>query len=277
MLGIVIGIGSVIALVAIGKGAKARSSRASNRSARTSHRHAGSAAELRLRRVGRPRHGADPDRRRMPTPSPPGVERRRRRARSHRPRAGHGQRHQYQHEPSSAPFRPMPAVRNVTVAEGSFITDDQISPSLTKSPSSARPSRPTSSPRGTDPVGQTIRIKEPTSPIIGVTVAKGGSGFSNQTTRSTFPLHGPALSHRQPVSDRDRHRGGKPGRHDPGAERRHHPSASAPQHHRSDPGRFQHSEPGRHRLRPPRASPAPSPCFSPRWPASRSSSAASAS
>jgi len=80
-----------------------------------------------------------------------------------------------------------PAVRDVAVAEGSFITDQQNT-SLSKvaviGPTVASDLFAT----GTDPVGQTINIKNLQFKIIGVTVAKGGSGFNNQDDMIYVPL-----------------------------------------------------------------------------------------
>ena len=72
-----------------------------------------------------------------------------------------------------------PAIRNLQIAEGSFISDQQ-NQSLAKV-AVVGPTVQTDL-FGTDSsaVGQTIRIKGLEFKIIGVTVAKGGSGFSNQ-------------------------------------------------------------------------------------------------
>ena len=69
-------------------------------------------------------------------------------------------------------------VRNVAVNDGSFLSDSDIA-----SASKIAVIGPTTAtdlfPDGSEPVGQTIRIKGTDFKIIGVTVAKGGSGFTN--------------------------------------------------------------------------------------------------
>ncbi|MBU6321601.1 MAG: ABC transporter permease [Patescibacteria group bacterium] len=77
-----------------------------------------------------------------------------------------------------------PAIRNVEIDQGSFITDTQVA-----SRAKVAVLGPTTATDlfgdGTDPVdpasviGQTIRIKGVEFTVIGMTVAKGGSGFSN--------------------------------------------------------------------------------------------------
>ena len=80
-----------------------------------------------------------------------------------------------------------PSVRVISIAEGAFITDAQNS-SLAKvavlGPTTANDLFAT----GTDPVGQTINIKNLQFKVIGVTVAKGGSGFNNQDDMVYIPL-----------------------------------------------------------------------------------------
>jgi len=80
-----------------------------------------------------------------------------------------------------------PAVRNVQVADGSFVTD-QESMSLAKvavlGPTAVSDLIAT----GTEPVGQTIRIKGLLFKVIGVTATKGGSGFSNQDDMIYVPV-----------------------------------------------------------------------------------------
>ncbi|MDE2188399.1 MAG: ABC transporter permease [Patescibacteria group bacterium] len=80
-----------------------------------------------------------------------------------------------------------PQVRDVQIAEGSFITDTQ-NQSLAKvavlGPTTVSDLFAT----GTDPVGQTISIKGLLFTVIGVTVAKGGSGFNNQDDMIFVPL-----------------------------------------------------------------------------------------
>ena len=80
-----------------------------------------------------------------------------------------------------------PAIRNVQVSDGTFVTDAE-SASLSKvavlGPTAVSDLVAT----GTEPVGQTIRISGQQFKIIGVTVAKGGSGFSNQDDMIYIPL-----------------------------------------------------------------------------------------
>lgn len=70
------------------------------------------------------------------------------------------------------------AVRNITVASGDFLTESHVS-----SGSRVAVIGPTTAsdlfPENPDPVGQTIRIKGAEYKIIGVTASKGGTGFSN--------------------------------------------------------------------------------------------------
>ncbi len=83
-----------------------------------------------------------------------------------------------------------PAIRNVQIDQGEFITDtqnDSISKVAVIGPtvvtdlfgSTAIPS---------DAIGQTIRIKGMEFKVIGVAVAKGGSGFNNQDDMIYIPV-----------------------------------------------------------------------------------------
>src|SRR3989339_625316 len=80
-----------------------------------------------------------------------------------------------------------PEVRNVQVAEGSFITDQQQA-----SVAKVAVLGPTTSTdlfgEGVSPVGQTIRINGSQFTVVGVTVAKGGSSFSSQDDMIFIPL-----------------------------------------------------------------------------------------
>ncbi len=80
-----------------------------------------------------------------------------------------------------------PQVRNVQVDEGSFISDEQ-NQSLAKvavlGPTTVSDLFAT----GTEAVGQTIRIKGMEFKVIGTTVSKGGSGFSNQDDIIYIPV-----------------------------------------------------------------------------------------
>jgi putative ABC transport system permease protein len=79
------------------------------------------------------------------------------------------------------------SVRNVQIADGSFVTD-QESASLAKvavlGPTAVSDLIAT----GTEPVGQTIRIKGLQFTVIGVTVAKGGTGFGSQDDMIYIPV-----------------------------------------------------------------------------------------
>jgi putative ABC transport system permease protein len=78
-------------------------------------------------------------------------------------------------------------VRNIAMESGIFITDQAIK-------SSAKVAVLGSSARddlfgaGTDPVGQIIRIKNVDFDVVGVTVAKGGSGFTNPDDSIYIPI-----------------------------------------------------------------------------------------
>ena len=80
-----------------------------------------------------------------------------------------------------------PAIRNVAIAEGSFISDEQ-STSLAKVAVIGPTTAQDLFPDGSDPVGQKIRIKNLEFTIIGETVAKGGSGFNNPDDIIYIPL-----------------------------------------------------------------------------------------
>ncbi len=80
-----------------------------------------------------------------------------------------------------------PGVRNVEVDQGSFFTDAQqrssekvaiIGPSVRDDLFGA----------GNEPVGQVIRIKGSQFKVIGMTKAKGGSGFNNQDDQIFIPI-----------------------------------------------------------------------------------------
>ncbi len=78
-------------------------------------------------------------------------------------------------------------VRNVAVDNGSFITD-QDNASMSKvavlGPTTVADLFAT----GTDPIGQTIRINSIDFKIVGVTTSKGGTGFGNQDDRIFVPI-----------------------------------------------------------------------------------------
>jgi putative ABC transport system permease protein len=80
-----------------------------------------------------------------------------------------------------------PDVRNVKVAAGAFIGDAHM-----RSGSKVAVLGPTARDdlfgEGSDPVGETVRINRMEFKVIGVTEAKGGSGFSNQDDMVFIPI-----------------------------------------------------------------------------------------
>jgi putative ABC transport system permease protein len=80
-----------------------------------------------------------------------------------------------------------PAIRNLQVSDGSFVTDAE-SASLSKVAVLGPTAVDDLIATGTEPVGQTIRINSQQFKVIGVTVAKGGSGPGNQDDTIYIPL-----------------------------------------------------------------------------------------
>ena len=79
------------------------------------------------------------------------------------------------------------SVSNITMSEGSFISDlDQQN--MTKNAVLGPQVAATLFPDGTDPVGQPIRINNIAFRVIGVTVSKGGTGFANRDDTIYIPL-----------------------------------------------------------------------------------------
>ena len=79
------------------------------------------------------------------------------------------------------------SVRNVAVSDGNFITDQDVTSSTKVAvigPTVASDLFGSS----TEPVGQTIRINSIEFTVIGVTVAKGGSGFTSQDDMIFVPV-----------------------------------------------------------------------------------------
>jgi putative ABC transport system permease protein len=77
-------------------------------------------------------------------------------------------------------------VRNVAIDQGTFITEQQI-----RSDSKVAVIGPTVRDdlfASTSPIGKTIRIKQIEFKIIGITKAKGGSGFTNQDDMIFVPI-----------------------------------------------------------------------------------------
>ncbi|MCX6753109.1 MAG: ABC transporter permease [Candidatus Nomurabacteria bacterium] len=80
-----------------------------------------------------------------------------------------------------------PTVRNTEVDEGSFISDQNVS-SVAKVAVIGPTTRDDLFGVGSEALGQTIRIKQINFKIIGVTKAKGGSGFSNPDDMVYIPI-----------------------------------------------------------------------------------------
>ena len=78
-------------------------------------------------------------------------------------------------------------VRNVTIDSGSFFNDQQMKTSA-KVAVIGPTTRDDLFGTGVDPVGQTIRINKMDFMVIGMTAVKGGSGFSNQDDVVYVPL-----------------------------------------------------------------------------------------
>jgi putative ABC transport system permease protein len=88
-----------------------------------------------------------------------------------------------------------PSIRNVTIGQGSFITDQQsvslnkvavLGPTVVTDLFGTDASQPDGLPA--DVVGQTIRINNIEFTIVGITVAKGGSGFGSQDNMIYIPV-----------------------------------------------------------------------------------------
>jgi len=80
-----------------------------------------------------------------------------------------------------------PGVRNVSIDSGSFITAQDVS-NATKVAVLGPTVRDDLFGEDSNPVGQTIKINSMIFKIIGVTTAKGGSGFTNQDDMIFIPL-----------------------------------------------------------------------------------------
>ena len=80
-----------------------------------------------------------------------------------------------------------PEVRNVQIDTGSFISDQNVR-SMSKVAVIGPTARDDLFGENANPIGQTIRIKKIDFKIIGLTKTKGGSGFSNQDDMIFIPL-----------------------------------------------------------------------------------------
>lgn len=80
-----------------------------------------------------------------------------------------------------------PTVHNVTLAEGSFVS--AIDNASMRTVAIIGPTTASNLFGSTDPVGQTIRINRIPFTIIGETASKGGSGFGNQDDTIFIPLN----------------------------------------------------------------------------------------
>lgn len=78
-------------------------------------------------------------------------------------------------------------VRNVTVETGSFFTDAQVA-SKSKIAVLGPTTRTDLFGEGAQPIGERVRINGIDFTVIGVTAAKGGSGFSNQDDTVFIPI-----------------------------------------------------------------------------------------
>ncbi|MEO8581184.1 MAG: ABC transporter permease [Patescibacteria group bacterium] len=79
------------------------------------------------------------------------------------------------------------AVHKIEIASGAFISDTDVS-SLTKVAVIGPQTATDLFGEGNDPIGQSIRINTQTLRVIGVTVSKGGSGFNNPDDAIYVPL-----------------------------------------------------------------------------------------
>ncbi|HVM91136.1 MAG TPA: ABC transporter permease [Verrucomicrobiae bacterium] len=77
--------------------------------------------------------------------------------------------------------------RNLQIADGSFFTDSQVT-SRAKVAVIGPTTRDDLFGEGAEAIGQKIRIKNLEFTVIGVTVAKGGSGFTNQDDQVFIPI-----------------------------------------------------------------------------------------
>jgi putative ABC transport system permease protein len=80
-----------------------------------------------------------------------------------------------------------PAVRNVNIDSGSFVNDQQVT-DLAKVAVLGPTARDDLFGAGADAIGQSIKINNLAFKIIGITTTKGGSGFANQDDMIFIPI-----------------------------------------------------------------------------------------
>jgi len=78
-------------------------------------------------------------------------------------------------------------VRNITMDSGSFFTDQQVQSSA-KVAVLGPTARDNLFGSGVDPIGQSVKIKNVAFTVIGVTLSKGGTGFANPDNSVYVPL-----------------------------------------------------------------------------------------
>lgn len=82
---------------------------------------------------------------------------------------------------------PYASVHKIEISSGAFITDTDVS-SMTKVAVIGPQTATDLFGEGVDPIGQSIRVNTQTLRIIGVTVSKGGTGFNNPDDAIYVPL-----------------------------------------------------------------------------------------
>lgn len=186
MLGIVIGIGSVIAMLSIGQGAKAQietniQSIGSNLLLVTPGAQRGTGAGVSAGRGSAQtltREDADA------LKGVPGIEAVAPESSQRYQITANGKNTNTQTIGTTSAY---PTVRNVSVQSGSFFSDSQVA-TRSKVAVIGPTTRDDLFGEGADPVGQRIRIRGLDFSVIGVTTAKGGSGFSNQDDVIIIPI-----------------------------------------------------------------------------------------
>jgi len=80
-----------------------------------------------------------------------------------------------------------PTVRNISVDQGVFITQQDLN-SLSRIAVIGPTTRDDLFGAGSNPIGQTIKINQIQFKVVGITVAKGGSGFNNSDDAIYIPI-----------------------------------------------------------------------------------------